>query len=50
MIDSIKKIPGLNAITRQLKFIYRYYLNTLGGPLQLIVVLVLILVVSNIDI
>ena len=26
-----------------LKFIHRYYLNTLGGPLQLVVVLVLII-------
>ena len=38
-------MPGLNAITRELKFIYRYYLNTLGGPLQLVVVLVFILIV-----
>ena len=37
---SIQKIPGLNAITRELNFIYRYYLNTPGGPLQLVVVLV----------
>ena len=30
----------LNANTRELKFVYRYYLNPLGGLLQLVVVLV----------
>ena len=38
---SIQTILGLNADC--LKFIHRYYLNTLGGPLQLVVVLVSIL-------